>query len=179
MWLGAAVEVGALVCPSGNARCGDAQLGPPSWEASSWDELVAIMDTDLERSIAKVQAKHPGAIQRDGAVLTGWSRGAFAAPVLARLHPGRWPFLVLVAGNVPLAAASLRKAGVKAVALLAGELGTELAGERKTAAELEQAGFPVKLFVMRGVAHLYPDDMNSLMSEAFAFVLSHEHDAAH
>lgn len=132
------------------------------------------MDAELERSIANVQAKHPGVIDRAGAVLTGWSRGAFAAPVIARRHPGRWPLLVLVEADVPLAAAWLRTAGVRSIALLAGEHGTEIAGERRTAAALEQAGFPAKLFVMRGVAHLYPDDMNALMKAAF--VLVHEHD---
>lgn len=175
-WLGAAVDVGVLVAPSGNARCGDASLGPPSWEAPSWEELVSAMDADLERSIAKVGTKHPGSIRRTGAILTGFSRGAFAAPVIARMHPGRWPLLVLIEANAPVTAASLRKAGVRAVAWLAGEVGTELAGERKTDAELRGAGFPSKLIVMPRVAHVYPDDMDDLMREAFEFVLSHEHD---
>ena len=173
-WLGAAVDVGVLVTPTGNARCGDANLGPPSWEAPSWEELVAAMDADLERSIAKVEAKHRGSLRRDGAILTGFSRGAFAAPVIARMHPGRWPLLVLIEANVPVSAASLRKAGVRAVAWLAGEVGTEIAGERKIDADLRSAGFPSKLFVMPRVAHLYPDDMDSLMREAFQFVLSHD-----
>ncbi|HSO37850.1 MAG TPA: hypothetical protein VLT33_35225, partial [Labilithrix sp.] len=133
-----------------------------------------IMDGDLERSIAKVEARHRGSIRRDGAVLTGFSRGAYAAPVIARMHPGRWPFLVLIEANVPLSAASLRKSGVRAVALVAGETGTELAGERKTAAALEEAGFPARLFVMPRVAHLYSDDMEQIMSDALAFVLTHE-----
>jgi hypothetical protein len=173
-WLGAAVDVGVLVTPTGNAHCGDSDLGPPSWEAPTWEELVAIMDGDLERSVAKVEAKHPGSIRREGAVLTGFSRGAYAAPVIARLHPGRWPYLVLIEANVPLSAAALRKAGVRAVAFLAGEVSTELAGERKTDAELAQAGFPSRLFVMPRVGHLYPDDMEKIMADALAFVLSHE-----
>ena len=171
-WVGAAADLGVLVCPTGNARCGDAGIGPPSWEAPTWEELVTIMDGDLERSITKVEAKQRGSITREGAVLTGFSRGAYAAPVIARSHPGRWPYLVLIEANVPLAAASLRKAGVRAVALVAGERGTEIAGDRKTAAALEEAGFPVRLFVMRGVAHLYSDDMEQIMSDALGFVTS-------
>lgn len=176
-WLGAAVGAGVLVTPTGNARCGDPTLGPPSWEAPTWAELVTIMDADLERSIAKVEARHPGSIRRAGAVLTGYSRGAFAAPVIARSHPGRWAYLVLIEANVTLSAASLRKSGVRAVALLAGEWGTELPGERKTEAELVQAGFPARLFVMPRVGHQYPDDMDRIMGEALDFVLSHERDA--
>lgn len=177
-WLGAAVDVGVLVCPTGNARCGDSGIGPPSWEAPTWEELVTTMDGDLERSIAKVEAQRRGSIRRDGAILTGFSRGAYAAPIIARMHPGRWPFLVLIEANVPLSAASLRKAGVRAVALVAGEVGTEIAGERKTADELAQAGFPVRLFVMPRAAHLYSDDMDRIMADAFAFVLAHERDAS-
>lgn len=173
-WLDAAVDVGVLVAPTGNAHCGDAGIGPPSWEAPSWDELVAIMDADLERSIAKVGAKRPGSIRREGGVLTGFSRGAYAAPVIARMHPGRWPYLVLIEANVPLSAEGLRKAGVRAVALVAGEVGNEIAGERKTDAELTRAGFPSRLFVMPRVGHLYSDDMDRIMADALAFVLSHE-----
>jgi len=173
-WMGAAADLGVLVCPTGNARCGDAGVGPPSWEAPTWDELVALMDGDLERSIAKVEAKHRGSIRRDGGVLTGFSRGAYAAPVIARMHPGRWPYLVLIEANVPLAAASLRKAGVRAVALVAGETGTEIAGERKTVAALEETGFPVRLFVMPHVAHFYSDDMDQIMTDALAFVTGHD-----
>ncbi len=175
-WLQAAADVGVLVAPSGNARCGDAEVGPPSWEAPTWGELVTIMDADLERSIAKVSVKHAGVIRRDGAVLTGWSRGGFAVPVLARMHPSRWPYLVIIEANAPLDATALRRAGVRAVALLAGELGTELAGMAKTQDALERERFPAKLLVMRGVAHRYPSDMEALMREAFAFVLAHEGD---
>jgi pimeloyl-ACP methyl ester carboxylesterase len=136
------------------------------------------MDADLERSIAKVEARHAGSIRRDGAILTGFSRGAYAAPAIARFHPGRWPHLVLIEANVPLAAASLRRAGVRAVALVAGELGTEITGERKTEAELLRAGFPARLFVMPGVAHAYSDDVDRVMSEALAFVVEHAEPSA-
>jgi predicted esterase len=180
-WLGAGTDVGVMVCPTGNARCGDSAIGPPSWEAPTWPELVAIMDKDLDAAVAKVekamsQVARASAISRDGAVLTGYSRGAYASPVIARKHPGRWPLLVLIEANVPLTAASLRASGVRAVALVAGEQGTEIAGMTKTQADLEQSGFPAKLFVMRRTGHLYSDDMEYVMHDALAFVLSHDRD---
>jgi predicted esterase len=176
-WIGAGTEVGVMVCPTGNARCGESPVGPPSWEAPSWMELVALMDRDLENAIGKVEAKlsRAGAasLTREGAILTGYSRGAFAAPVIARLHPNRWRALVLIEANAPLSAAALRGAGVNAVALVAGEQGTEIAGMRRTAADLDAAGFPARLFVMRRTGHLYSDDMEHVMHEALAFVLAH------
>jgi hypothetical protein len=137
-------------------------------------ELVAIMDKDLEASAMKVEARRPGAIRRGGAILTGYSRGAYAAPIIARLHPGRWPYLVLIEANVPLSASVLRSAGVRAVALVAGDQGTEIAGERKTQSELEHAGLPAKLFVMKHTGHLYSEDMEYVMHDALSFVLEHE-----
>ena len=127
-WIGAGTAVGLMVCPTGNAKCGDSPYSPPSWEAPTWTELVGIMDADLEASIAKVAKKKKDAagdplFTREGAILTGYSRGAFAAPGIARAHPGRWRHLVLIEANVPLSAAGLQKAGVKSVALVAGEAG--------------------------------------------------------
>jgi hypothetical protein len=173
-WIGAGTGVGLMVCPTGNARCGDSPIGPPSWEAPSWLELVAIMDHDLEAAIAKVEAKHRGILRREGAILTGYSRGAYAAPAITRLHPNRWRHLVLIEANVPLSANGLRSAGVRAVALVAGEQGTEIAGMTKTQLELDKAGYPAKLFVMAKTGHLYSEDMEYVMHEALAFVLEHD-----
>jgi dipeptidyl aminopeptidase/acylaminoacyl peptidase len=130
------------------------------------------MDRDLEQSIARVEAAHPGALDRDGAVLTGYSRGAYAVPVIAGMHPGRWPYLVLIEADATLGLESLRRAGVRAVALVAGERGTEIAGMRKTAERLTRAAFPARLFVMPNTGHLYSDNMEEVMHDALAFVLA-------
>ncbi len=169
-WAHAATQRGFLVCPTGNATCGDGGHGPPSWEAPSWDELVRDMDRDLEQSIALVSARFPKEIDRGGAILTGFSRGAYAAPVLARLHPGRWPYLVLIEAAAPISAASLRRDLVRAVALIAGENGPERAGMQKLADTLTADGFPVRMFVMPEVGHFYSDNVDQLMSDAFDFV---------
>jgi pimeloyl-ACP methyl ester carboxylesterase len=165
-WVPAASNEGFLVCPEGNSHCGGAS-GPPTWT-----EPVASVDADLEKAIAVVSAKHPGEVSREGAVLTGFSLGAYSAALIARKHPGRWPYLVLIEANVPLDAAQLRAAGVRAVALLAGEKGSQLAGERRTAEQLAKQGFPARLWIMKGAGHHYSPDIDALMAEAFAFVLA-------
>lgn len=171
-WIAAGAEAGVVVCPTGNAKCGDSPVSPASWEASSWTELVTIMDHDLEASIAKVEAKHKGTIDRSDAILTGYSRGAYAAAVIARLpkNKSRWPHLVLIEANVSLSASTLRAAGVRSVALIAGEQGTEIAGERTTVEALEKDGFPARLFVMKRTGHLYSDDMEYVMHDALTWV---------
>jgi predicted esterase len=127
------------------------------------------MNQDLEASIAKAKTKMP--IDREDAVLTGYSRGAFAAAVLATAHPGRWPHLLLIEANAPLRAEALVRARVRNVALVAGERGTEHAGMKKTAEALAAEGYPAKLFTMRNTGHLYSEDMEQVMHAALTFLL--------
>lgn len=163
-WTEAAAKTGFLVCPSGNARCGAG--GPPTWT-----ESFVQMDADLEKAIALVEQRYPAQFDREGSVLTGFSLGATAAYQIALAHPGRWPYLVLVEADVALDKAQLEKAGIRRVALLAGERSGQVAGERQTAARLARQGYPAKLWVMKGAGHHYSADIDALMDEALAFVL--------
>ncbi len=169
-WVEAAANAGFLVCPSGNARCGP--NGPPTWTVP-----FSKIDADLEKAIAFVEAKYPGEIDRDGAILTGFSLGASAAYQIAKSHPGRWPYLILNEANVPLKKSELEAAGVRAVALIAGEVSTQVAGMRKTAATLAKQGYPARLWIMKGAGHHYSADIDAIMAEAIAFVLSEGGDA--
>jgi hypothetical protein len=163
-WVNAGANAGFLVCPAGNSTCGP--KGPPTW-TEPWTKI----DEDLEHAIAAVEAQHPGEITREGSVLTAFSLGAYAAVQIARAHPGRWPYLVLTEADVTLEAKSLRASGVRAVALIAGEIGSQVAGQRRTAAALAKQGFPAKLWVMKGAGHHYSADIDDIMAEAVAWVL--------
>ncbi len=167
-WLAEGTSYGIMVCPEGNARCGGV-YDPPTWTAGSTQ-----MDADLEKAIAVVEELHPGEIRREGAVLTGFSRGAYAAVDIAKRHPGRWPYLVLNEADVSLDAKDLRAAGVKAVALIAGEYGTQAAGERQTAKRLAAQGFRAKFWVMPKAGHFYSADIGDIMRQAMDFVLAEE-----
>lgn len=164
-WVEAASKAGFLVCPEGNSHCG--ANGPPTWS-----EPVAKMDADLERAISLVDAEYPGEMTREGSILTGFSLGAYSSVQIARNHPERWPYLILVEADVPLDLAQLRAAGVRAVALVAGEIGSQVAGERRSAERLAKQGFPARLWVMKGAGHHYSADIDTIMAEAVAFVLA-------
>lgn len=176
-WWPSAVSRGFLVCPEGNARCAsscgdcrpDRKDGPPSWEESFVD-----VDRDLEKAIAKVTELYPGEIDREGAILAGFSRGAYAAVFAAQLHPGRWPYLVLNEADTEVSAAQLRAAKVRAVVLMAGAIGLNVAPERKTFDELQRAAFPSKLIVMPNAAHFYSNDIAQLMTDAIEFFEAEE-----
>ena len=57
------------------------------------------------------------------------------------------------------------------MALIAGERGSQLAGERKTVERLSKHGYPARVWVMKGAGHHYSADIDAIMSEAIAFVL--------
>ncbi len=167
-WIDAGAAYGFLVCPTGNEHCNDSGIGP-----AMWDESFALMDQDLERGIAVVEKKTDGGFSRDGAVLTGFSRGGWAAIDLVRRHPGRWPYLVIVEADVTINKAYLDASKVRAVAMVAGEWGTELAGEKKSVEDMQAAGYPAELFVMPKTAHLYSTNIDDVMRQALAYVLAH------
>ncbi len=171
-WQGTASSLGVLVCPTGNTSCGRDGPGGPS--GPTWEEAFSAIDADLELSIAAVRRQIAPPVTRQGAVLAGFSRGAYAAVIVAVRHPGRWPFLVLNEADVELTVPMLRAAGVRAVALIAGEWGTQLAGERKTEAALASEGYPVRLWVMPKVGHAYSPDIDAIMYDALDFVLTHD-----
>jgi len=168
-WKSAAADFGLLVCPVGNSTCGPGGTGGPTWE-----EPFAAMDADLEASVTASRRQLSPRTTREGAVLVGFSRGAYMAVIFAVRHPGRWPFLILNEADVELTVPMLRAAGVRAVALIAGEWGAQLAGERRTTEALARDGYPARLWVMPKVGHAYPSNIDAIMREALDFVLAHE-----
>jgi hypothetical protein len=166
-WSHAASEAGFLVCPTGNSKCGHAMFDAPTWT-----ESYAKMDEDLERSIETVDGANPGEMSRDGAILTGFSRGGFAAPEIAKLHPGRWPLLLINEADVAVSIASLRASGVAAVAFVAGERSGSVAGERSTVARLAKGGFPAKLWIMPGAGHYYSANIDDIMRDAITWLVA-------
>jgi hypothetical protein len=170
-WADVASSTGFLVCPTGNKTCEGGGRGPPTWE-----EPFADIDADLERAIAATLDVFPGQMDRNGAILSGFSRGSYAAVILAIRHPGRWPFLILNEADVELSVSMMRAAKVRAVALIAGEWGSQLAGERTTYETMKKQGYPIELWVMRKAGHYYSADIGDIMRQAIDFVLAHEHD---
>jgi predicted esterase len=166
-WIDAGTELGYMVCPTGNEHC-TSPIGPPMW-----DESFVLMDQDLERGISIAQKKLDGGIARDDEVLVGYSRGGWAAIEIISYKPGRWPYLILIEADVTIKKTYLDACKVRAVAMIAGEHGTELPGEQKSVDALKAAGFPAEMFVMPNTAHLYSANIDDVMRHALAFVTAH------
>ncbi len=166
-WIDAGTERGFMVCPTGNEHC-TSPMGPPSW-----DESFALMDQDLELGIKIAQKKTDAGFDREGSVLVGFSRGGWAAIDLVRMHPGRWPYLILIEADVTINKAYLDASKVRAVAMVAAELGTELPGEKKSVDQMKAANYPAELFIMPRTWHLYSTNIDEIMRNALDFVLAH------
>lgn len=167
LWAETAKDLGFLVCPTGDGNC-----GPSMYNAPTWNESNEKIDSDLELAVDTVSKVYPGELERSEQVLLGFSRGAYASAKIAAAHPGRWPYLVLIEADVPLTKKMLEDAGVRGVALIAGEIGGQIAGERKTEKALVAQGYPAKLWSMRKAGHHYSDDIESVMREAITWVTS-------
>ena len=89
-------------------------------------------------------------------VVVGLSQtvGAFVAGLVARAFGVRWAI------------------AIGAVAMLAGENGSQIAGQKRTIDRLKKAGYPAQFWVMKGAGHHYSADIDTLMAEAMTFVLS-------
>jgi hypothetical protein len=167
-WQNESKDIGFLVCPTGDGNC-----GPMLHYAPTWIEPWSKMDDDLELAIAKVDAMYPGEVVRNDSVLLGFSRGAYVAPYIACRHPGRWPYLVLIEADVELSAKLLTGAGVRAVAMLAGDVGNEIRGEKRTVDRLQKDGYPAKFWAMPAAGHFYSANIATLLPEAIAWVTEH------
>jgi hypothetical protein len=164
-WVHAGSEHGFLVCPAGNSECAP---GVSTW-TESWDKI----DEDLEASVGVVDAHYPGEIDRDqGGILTGFSLGASVAPLIAEKHPGRWPYLILVEATVALDPAKLGAAGVRAVALVAGEIGANVYGDKAICDSLNKQGFPARCWVMPKAGHWYSANIDEIMGDAIDWLLT-------
>ncbi len=172
-WIESAFKRGLLVCPTGNARCGVAAHNAPTWQGAATQ-----MDRDLERAVAAVRARFPARLasptERSGAVLMGFSKGAYGAIKIALAHRGRWPHLVLIEASVRVSAASLRQGGVRSVALVAGERSSQRRSMERTAGSLRSSGYPAKLWIMPRAGHHYSDNIDAIMAQALDFVIEYD-----
>lgn len=166
-WVKSAAQHGFLVCPTGDSKC-----GPEAYLAPTWTKTYSAMGDDLEKSIEAVQEQYPNEILRDGAILTGFSKGAYAAAEIAQKQPGKWPYLILTEATVKLDAAKLRAAQIRSVALIAGEKSSQHGGMKKTVEQLKAAEFRARFWSMPGAGHHYSDNVDDIMNEALDWVLS-------
>jgi hypothetical protein len=148
---GATAE-GYLLCGAGPALCGG---GP----GSRWSGAPGALAKAIDASVEGLERRLPaGAKLGPGRALVGYSLGASAAgKAIALARPGQWSALMVVNASAVPSAAELRKAGVKRVALVAGERDMTAPKLKRTAKALEAAGLEARYFSLGPVGHYFGD----------------------
>ncbi len=165
----AATPFGFLVCPRGNAPQAGVD-GGTMWMGNAVDAAGPI-----HAALDAAGRMAPGKLDRSGeGTLIGFSNGAYFAAEMARLEAGKWPGLVLISMKLDLDAAQLRAAGVRRVALMAGDQDDVGAPLQALAKRLDGAGLPARFFSMGPVGHAFPADMPARTCGAIAWVRAAE-----
>ena len=158
-----ATRDGWLLCAPGPAAC--AGGGGAMWVGST-KALVQAVETPL-RALGD---RHAERIDARRKALVGYSLGAPAALRIALAQPGEWSGLMIVNAGVEPSAATVRKAGVKRIALVAGDRDRSAHKLKRAALRLQRAGVDARYFSMGAVGHYFDASSESRMVEALTWL---------
>jgi pimeloyl-ACP methyl ester carboxylesterase len=152
-----------LLCAPGPAAC--AGGGGAMWVGSTKTLVQAVEDP-----LRALGSRHADSIDSARKALVGYSLGATAALRIAVAQPGQWKGLMIVNAGVEPSAATLRKAGVKRIALVAGDRDRSAHKLKRGALRLKRAGIDARYFSMGGVGHYFDATSESRMVEALTWL---------
>ncbi len=162
LWGGTASAAGAvLAVPRGGLRVGG------GWGWSSVDEAQAV----VQRALREVGAAHP--IDPGRVVLSGFSQGAFMAFAVALREPERYAGVIALAGPYePAIDAPLPARGqTPRFLFMAGTLDPAVTDMRRAADDFEAAGYQVRMRILPGIGHAFPQPPGPELGAALRWVL--------
>ncbi|HEU4406417.1 MAG TPA: hypothetical protein VFS43_14225 [Polyangiaceae bacterium] len=164
-----AAASGYLLCGAGPALCGG---GP----GSRWSGAPGALAKAVNASVEGLERRLPaGSKLGPGRALVGYSLGAAAASKVIELaRPGEWSGLVVVNASAVPSAAQLRKAGVKRVALVAGERDMTAPKLKRAAKALEGAGLEARYFSLGPVGHYFGETTEAALEAPLRWVHGRE-----
>jgi len=159
----AASRSGWLLCPDGNVGC---QGGGWMWAATAKEA-----EARLQAATDALRAKEAGRVGAGPMAIVGYSLGAPAALLQAIREPGRYDRLMIVNASVEPAAATMKKAGLKRVALVAGTKDATASKLRAAAQRLVAAGVDARYFALEGTGHYFDEQSEARMTEPLGWLL--------
>ena len=153
-----ASELGWLVCPEAIEPQPD---GSWSWGADVFQQRPVVA-----RAIHAAEAK--GASPEPG-VAVGFSQGSYVALDLVRARFARFRGLVLLGAELHPNVKTLRDAGVRRVALGAGQLDATYASLEEEALRMANEGLEARFFDLGRVGHTYVVDDTAVLRNAIAW----------
>jgi predicted esterase len=160
----AATRSSWLLCPDGNAGCTGG-----GW---MWAATVKQAEARLLSATEALKAKQEGRIQAGPMAIIGYSLGAPAALLQAIQEPGRYDRLMIVNASVEPAAAMMKKAGVRRVALVAGARDATANKLRNAAQRLVAAGVEARYFALEATSHYFDAQSEARMAEPLGWLLA-------
>ncbi len=161
-WAEAAAKRFTLIALLADERCGNG--GRYRWTGNT-----AAQERRIDAALESVKQARGGALDTDTRVLIGYSQGALRALALRAQYPERYPWLLL--GGLPTETPASRVAGVRRVALIAGEREGKSHIEA-TAQHFTQGAISSQLFILPGAGHgQYGPRAAEVMSGAFEWLL--------
>lgn len=162
LWGGAARSAGAvLAIPRGGLMVGN------GWGWGSVDEAEAVVHEALRQAAERSQ------IDGTRIVLTGFSQGAFMAFTVALREPERFAGVIALAGPYePAIDAPLPARGpTPRFVFMAGTLDPAVTAMRRAADDFEAAGYPVRMRILPGIGHAFPQPPGPELGAALRWVL--------
>ncbi len=157
-----AAKLGAIVAAPSALRPGPAGRGF-SWtfrdEAEWW----------VLRAMDRVSAEHP--VDPERVVLAGFSQGANVALGVGLRHPRRFAGLLPVAGHYDPSRMPAATRGGPRIYLLTGSRDPRVDSFRAAERQLAGAGLDVRLRIVPGVGHSYPQRVDHELGKALEFLL--------
>lgn len=142
-WATAASQWGTVIAVYGDLPC----KGRPRFR---WSLDVRGIDRRIQGALERVAELRHGALDTEALVVVGYSQGASRAEQLAAYKPERYRWVVLAGAPQKPELQNLVQA--QAVALVIGQLEGK-AHVRESLQQLQQAGKPVRLFVLPQAGH--------------------------
>lgn len=137
------MAVGYTRCPAGNTRL---------WGGFDWvgrgEEMASRLDEESPLEPKLDALAKPS-------ILFGFSQGGYVAPAILAARPGRFFAAILVGADVPLSKTSLERAGVRRIALAAGQWDMTAEGMKRTAKRLAREGVDARFVDLGAVGHTY------------------------
>lgn len=149
-----------LLCPPGPASC---EGGGAMWVGTG-----SQLEKRVDKSVSLLAERESVDLGRR--VLIGYSLGAPAALRIALGQPGRWQRLMIVNAGTQPSAAQLGKAGIRRIALVAGEQDATAAKLKKSAKRLAASGVDARYFSMGNVGHYFDQGSAERLREALAWI---------
>lgn len=142
------------VCPAGNSYCG---RNAYEWSISPAPRL----EKYLSGGLARVRERYGERISEEGAVLVGFSLGAFAAVSLLSSGTHQFAGVVLVGASVAPTAEQITSAGVARIALVAGDFDSSAPAMQRAAAALKKQGIRARFVSLGQTGHFFPDSTSA------------------